>query len=213
MLIGMILGYGIVAMMSRVILGISSFFITLLLSPISSLVQVRAELDKVKQQNRESDAEMERLRHLNEQYASKLAVLKSVSGDLQLAIQKENFAKQELISAGQQIEWLEAEVERLTSKIDALNSEKLLLQKAKQEEMAMREQEYIRKIEMDRIINIHRLEIEQIKRKQWCMNCLKEAVYYCCWNSSYCSRECQQIHWQSGHKRICQLAQRKNPRI
>lgn len=28
-----------------------------------------------------------------------------------------------------------------------------------------------------------------------CAECWKEAVYYCCWNTSYCSYQCQQKHW------------------
>ncbi|XP_041360637.1 protein kinase C-binding protein 1-like isoform X2 [Gigantopelta aegis] len=33
------------------------------------------------------------------------------------------------------------------------------------------------------------------KKKQWCANCSKEAIYYCCWNTSYCDYACQQAHW------------------
>jgi len=33
------------------------------------------------------------------------------------------------------------------------------------------------------------------KRKQWCAFCLKEALFYCCWNTSYCDYSCQQKHW------------------
>ncbi|KAG8238254.1 hypothetical protein J437_LFUL018265 [Ladona fulva] len=37
--------------------------------------------------------------------------------------------------------------------------------------------------------------IEETKRKQWCANCSKEALFYCCWNTSYCDYPCQQSHW------------------
>ncbi|XP_067665413.1 MYND-type zinc finger-containing chromatin reader ZMYND8-like [Haliotis asinina] len=37
--------------------------------------------------------------------------------------------------------------------------------------------------------------IAEIKKKQWCAQCGKEAIYYCCWNTSYCTYECQQSHW------------------
>ncbi|XP_071455540.1 streptococcal hemagglutinin isoform X2 [Hetaerina americana] len=37
--------------------------------------------------------------------------------------------------------------------------------------------------------------IEETKRKQWCANCSKEALFYCCWNTSYCDYPCQQAHW------------------
>uniref|UniRef100_A0A5K4F238 MYND-type domain-containing protein n=1 Tax=Schistosoma mansoni TaxID=6183 RepID=A0A5K4F238_SCHMA len=45
--------------------------------------------------------------------------------------------------------------------------------------------------------------IVQTKRRQWCRNCLMEAIYHCCWNTSYCSTQCQQEHWQKEHKRQC----------
>lgn len=37
--------------------------------------------------------------------------------------------------------------------------------------------------------------IEEAKGKQWCANCLKEAQFYCCWNTSYCDYPCQLKHW------------------
>ncbi|XP_076269494.1 zinc finger MYND-type containing 8 isoform X2 [Rhynchophorus ferrugineus] len=37
--------------------------------------------------------------------------------------------------------------------------------------------------------------IDDAKSKQWCANCLKEAQFYCCWNTSYCDYPCQQKHW------------------
>uniref|UniRef100_A0A1B6M9C3 MYND-type domain-containing protein n=1 Tax=Graphocephala atropunctata TaxID=36148 RepID=A0A1B6M9C3_9HEMI len=37
--------------------------------------------------------------------------------------------------------------------------------------------------------------VQETKRKQWCAFCLKEAQLYCCWNTAYCSYNCQQSHW------------------
>lgn len=37
--------------------------------------------------------------------------------------------------------------------------------------------------------------IEEAKSKQWCANCMKEAQFYCCWNTSYCDYPCQLRHW------------------
>ncbi|KAL3313072.1 Conserved oligomeric Golgi complex subunit 2, partial [Cichlidogyrus casuarinus] len=65
---------------------------------------------------------------------------------------------------------------------------------------------------LERMQNEHREALEaaelrmnetmvQTKRRQWCRNCLKEAIYHCCWNTSYCSIPCQQEHWQKEHKR------------
>ena len=33
--------------------------------------------------------------------------------------------------------------------------------------------------------------ITDTKKKQWCANCGKEAIFYCCWNTSYCDYPCQ----------------------
>ncbi|GLG92769.1 Nucleosome-remodeling factor subunit NURF301 [Gryllus bimaculatus] len=35
--------------------------------------------------------------------------------------------------------------------------------------------------------------IEETKKKQWCTNCGKEALFYCCWNTSYCDYPCQHM--------------------
>ncbi|XP_026273331.1 protein kinase C-binding protein 1 isoform X1 [Frankliniella occidentalis] len=44
--------------------------------------------------------------------------------------------------------------------------------------------------------------IEATKEKQWCAFCKKEAMFYCCWNTSYCDYRCQQNHWPS-HSLTC----------
>ena len=44
--------------------------------------------------------------------------------------------------------------------------------------------------------------ISETKKKQWCANCGKEAIFYCCWNTSYCDYPCQQSHWPS-HMTSC----------
>lgn len=48
--------------------------------------------------------------------------------------------------------------------------------------------------------------ISETKKKQWCANCGKEAIFYCCWNTSYCDYPCQQIHWPS-HMPVCMQTQ------
>lgn len=47
--------------------------------------------------------------------------------------------------------------------------------------------------------------IAETKKKQWCANCWKEAVFYCCWNTSYCDYPCQQAHWPK-HMATCTQA-------
>ena len=44
--------------------------------------------------------------------------------------------------------------------------------------------------------------IQETKKKQWCFMCGKEAIFYCCWNTSYCDYPCQQAHWPA-HMSTC----------
>lgn len=37
--------------------------------------------------------------------------------------------------------------------------------------------------------------VNSSKKKQWCAHCKQEAFYPCCWNTSYCTPECQKAHW------------------
>uniref|UniRef100_A0AAR5PEM3 Protein kinase C-binding protein 1 n=1 Tax=Dendroctonus ponderosae TaxID=77166 RepID=A0AAR5PEM3_DENPD len=48
--------------------------------------------------------------------------------------------------------------------------------------------------------------VEETKLKQWCANCLKEAQFYCCWNTSYCDYPCQQKHWPTHMSKCSQHA-------
>jgi len=60
--------------------------------------------------------------------------------------------------------------------------------------------------EARKLVAKHDKELEtkmlDAKRKQWCWVCQNEAIYHCCWNTAYCSVECQQQHWKE-HKRTC----------
>ncbi|CAB3360904.1 Hypothetical predicted protein [Cloeon dipterum] len=49
----------------------------------------------------------------------------------------------------------------------------------------------------------HRVAIEETKAKIWCCQCFGEAILYCCWQTAYCSKECQHRHWMSDHKLKC----------
>ncbi|XP_026334455.2 zinc finger MYND domain-containing protein 11 isoform X6 [Ursus americanus] len=57
--------------------------------------------------------------------------------------------------------------------------------------------------EIKKLATQHKQLISQTKKKQWCYNCEEEAMYHCCWNTSYCSIKCQQEHWHAEHKRTC----------
>lgn len=70
--------------------------------------------------------------------------------------------------------------------------------KIEAEEMTKRAlQENMRRIQMD----TERM-VAAAKKKSWCSNCTKEAFYHCCWNTNYCSIDCQRIHWTS-HRYQC----------
>uniref|UniRef100_A0A5S6QU96 MYND-type domain-containing protein n=1 Tax=Trichuris muris TaxID=70415 RepID=A0A5S6QU96_TRIMR len=58
------------------------------------------------------------------------------------------------------------------------------------------------KFELQKLKDRHKKQLEEIKKKQWCYQCESEAIYYCCWNTSYCSVECQQEHWAT-HRSSC----------
>uniref|UniRef100_A0A4W5PHB1 Zinc finger, MYND-type containing 11 n=1 Tax=Hucho hucho TaxID=62062 RepID=A0A4W5PHB1_9TELE len=57
--------------------------------------------------------------------------------------------------------------------------------------------------EVKKMVAQHKQLISTTKKKQWCYNCEEEAMYHCCWNTSYCSIKCQQEHWHADHKRTC----------
>nr|XP_023656445.1 zinc finger MYND domain-containing protein 11-like isoform X2 [Paramormyrops kingsleyae] len=64
--------------------------------------------------------------------------------------------------------------------------------------------------EVKKMVAQHKQLISQTKKKQWCYNCEEEAMYHCCWNTSYCSIKCQQEHWHADHKRTCRRKRKKN---
>uniref|UniRef100_A0A674AP54 Zinc finger, MYND-type containing 11 n=1 Tax=Salmo trutta TaxID=8032 RepID=A0A674AP54_SALTR len=57
--------------------------------------------------------------------------------------------------------------------------------------------------EVKKMVAQHKQLLSTTKKKQWCYNCEEEAMYHCCWNTSYCSIKCQQEHWHADHKRTC----------
>eukprot|EP00795_Rhopilema_esculentum_P009616 gene9616-17375_t len=77
-----------------------------------------------------------------------------------------------------------------------------LTRKLKSEELEKRiAQENVRRAQMetDRIV---RDAIMTTKKKSWCSNCSSEAFYHCCWNTNYCSTDCQRVHW-AAHRYQC----------
>ncbi|KAI1279579.1 Zinc finger MYND domain-containing protein 11 [Halotydeus destructor] len=88
---------------------------------------------------------------------------------------------------------------RLQARIIALQKEVELLRK----KMSSTEEGAQYQKDVEQLKVLHKMEIEEAKRKQWCCNCSNESIYFCCWNTSYCSLECQQHHWHAEHKKGC----------
>lgn len=57
--------------------------------------------------------------------------------------------------------------------------------------------------EIEQLNEKQKQELLDLKKKQWCYNCEAEAIYWCCWNTAYCTIECQQEHWHREHKKMC----------
>ncbi|XP_069700462.1 zinc finger MYND domain-containing protein 11 isoform X2 [Periplaneta americana] len=81
--------------------------------------------------------------------------------------------------------------------------EKLRREMEAEKQRALRELEERMRLELQEMADKHKQVVSEIKKKQWCYNCECEAIYHCCWNTAYCSIECQQLHWQKEHKRVC----------
>ncbi|XP_036177472.1 protein kinase C-binding protein 1 isoform X11 [Myotis myotis] len=81
-------------------------------------------------------------------------------------------------------------------------------------ELTMAEMRQSLEQERDRLIAEVKKQLEQekqqavdeTKKKQWCASCKKEAIFYCCWNTSYCDYPCQQAHWPEHMKSCTQSA-------
>lgn len=81
--------------------------------------------------------------------------------------------------------------------------DKLRCEMEAEKQRALQELEEQMRLELQELSDKHKQTISEIKKKQWCYNCESEAIYHCCWNTAYCSIECQQLHWQKEHKRVC----------
>ncbi|NXL90299.1 PKCB1 protein, partial [Alectura lathami] len=92
-----------------------------------------------------------------------------------------------------------AEIRRLRIEIEKLQwlHQQELSEMKHNLELTMAEMRQSLEQERDRLI---------AKKKQWCANCKKEAIFYCCWNTSYCDYPCQQAHWPEHMKSCTQSA-------
>lgn len=85
-------------------------------------------------------------------------------------------------------------------RIELLNQFKQELAQTKAEIEAEHEDNL--RLEVEKLKEKQKKEMIASKKKQWCWHCEKEAIYHCCWNTAYCSVECQQGHWQN-HRKFC----------
>ena len=74
---------------------------------------------------------------------------------------------------------------------------------AEMKQSYMKEKERSVRESRSKMESAHAIAIAETKKQQWCAQCAQPAVYYCCWNTSYCSYDCQNNHWQI-HMSTCQ---------
>ncbi|XP_014391865.1 PREDICTED: protein kinase C-binding protein 1 isoform X10 [Myotis brandtii] len=109
-----------------------------------------------------------------------------------------------------------AEIRRLRIEIEKLQwlHQQELSEMKHNLELTMAEMRQSLEQERDRLIAEVKKQLEQekqqavdeTKKKQWCASCKKEAIFYCCWNTSYCDYPCQQAHWPEHMKSCTQSA-------
>ncbi|XP_055508139.1 MYND-type zinc finger-containing chromatin reader ZMYND8 isoform X10 [Leucoraja erinacea] len=109
-----------------------------------------------------------------------------------------------------------AEIRRMKIEIDKLQwlHQQELAEMKHNLELTMAEMRQSLEQEKDRMVAEIKKQIEaekqqavdETKKKQWCANCRKEAIFYCCWNTSYCDYPCQQAHWPEHMKSCTQSA-------
>ncbi|XP_041837485.1 protein kinase C-binding protein 1 isoform X3 [Melanotaenia boesemani] len=109
-----------------------------------------------------------------------------------------------------------AEIKRLRIEIEKLQwlHQQELAEMKHNLELTMAEMRQSLEQERERLVNEMKKQMElekqqavdETKKKQWCANCRKEAIFYCCWNTSYCDYPCQQAHWPEHMKSCTQSA-------
>ncbi|XP_071531860.1 uncharacterized protein Zmynd8 isoform X3 [Panulirus ornatus] len=93
---------------------------------------------------------------------------------------------------------LEAEKQRAVDEVKRQMEQQMLEARRQMErQMVERLAEVRRQMEAEK-----QRAVEETKKKQWCANCGKEALFFCCWNTSYCDYPCQQSHWPQ-HMSVC----------
>lgn len=88
---------------------------------------------------------------------------------------------------------LEAEKQRAIEEVKRQTEQQMIEARRQMErQMVERLSEVRRQMEAEK-----QRAVEETKRKQWCANCGKEALFFCCWNTSYCDYPCQVYSYYS----------------
>ncbi|XP_065223247.1 zinc finger MYND domain-containing protein 11 isoform X2 [Planococcus citri] len=130
--------------------------------------------------------------------------ISSTSGKLQLAA-KGN--EEEIVSSSSSQNPIKRSVKTQTKSLEVKPSKEWI--EKMEEEFEQEKERLIAKLrkeheqEIALLRQAHNAILSETKRKQWCVNCELEAIYHCCWNTSYCSPDCQLAHWAADHKRHC----------
>lgn len=83
----------------------------------------------------------------------------------------------------------------LMDKMDDIDKIKQLAADALQEDINRWQQK------LRSLVKEYTSRLSEVKQKQWCKSCEHESILHCCWNTSYCSRECQEKDWPT-HKKL-----------
>ena len=192
-----------------------------------AITKLREELESKRDRDVSDAIETERLeveRNVNERIAEAVENVRNESKQmLEETIQKEKNAAeqnlqeqitQERLQADSRIQRLkQQDREEFQRNLDALRRESELGKKIAVDEAVRKTKleadefnkrmvaENLRRaqLETDRIV---REAIGATKKKSWCSNCGSEAFYHCCWNTNYCSTDCQRVHW-ANHRYQC----------
>ena len=129
----------------------------------------------------------------------------SVIKMLQDALERERQEKKELVEKVTRDSQKNKEREVQQAVKRAVNKERLERERVTEEAVkkAVEKSKQDREKHIQKALQIAKDEAEKsvqdavnlAKKKQWCAHCRAEAFYPCCWNTSYCTLECQKTHW------------------
>jgi len=60
------------------------------------------------------------------------------------------------------------------------------------------------KADFDDLKERYQRDVAHAKKHEWCIVCLTQSKYHCCWNTTYCSQKCQVADWYARHGKTCE---------